>query len=328
MWGHPPKGLNEVLSVRKQTVQLGLLIITALFVIGCGIKSQQSAIFPNKPVNIVVPYTAGGFADTVVRILEKPLAKQMNQSVVVNKPGGSGSLAMLEVAKAKPDGHTLVLATVGTVCVTPNLAEVGYTYADFQSVAQVAATCAALAVLPDSQINTVAELLEVAKKKPNEIRIGTPGATSSYHIALQQLAKEQGVKLKLIPFGGTAETIAALLGKHLDAVIASLPALSPQVQADTFKLLGIADEERSSLFPQVATCKEQGLNFVAKTWYGLLAPQGTPLGVIQHLNQAVQQSITEPAVIEAFQKYNESVAYLGPREFDKKLQQEYQYYPL
>lgn len=295
---------------------------------GCGSQDKpaaRAAKFPAGPVTITIPYAAGGAADLMARAMEASLAAKLGQPViVVNKPGGSGGVAMIETLKAKPDGHTLVAASTGPGSITPILNKAGYTNKNFVPVAQVLNIPLGLAVPNDSPIRSVSEFFDYAGKHPNTVRVGTPGATLSQHITIAQLAEERKVKLNLVPFNGGAESVTALLGDNVDAVFNVLTELTPHVKSGKFRLLGVTSGVRSSFVPEIPTFREQGLDVVRGVWYSLLAPEGTPADTVKQLEAVVRATLAEPEVKNTFEKISLPLEFLSGEEFGRKWAQEYE----
>ncbi len=316
--------------MKKSLSLIALVVVVAMALSGCsGSKEKaapdKAAQFPTAPVSITIPYAAGGAADLMARVLEPSLAKRLGQPVVVvNKPGGSGAVAMLDTLKAKADGYTLVVASTGPGSITPILNNAGYTNQNFVPVAQVLDIPLGLCVPNDSPLKTVAEFFAYAKNNPNKVRVGTPGATLSQHITIQQMADERGVRLNLVPFNGGAESVTALLGGNVDAIFNVLTELTPHVKSGKFRLLGVTSAQRSSFAPDTPTFKEQGIDVVRGVWYSILAPKGTPPEVLKKLEGAVQESLKEDTVKQNFEKASLPLSYLSGEEFAQKWAKEYE----
>jgi tripartite-type tricarboxylate transporter receptor subunit TctC len=315
--------------MKKWIAMLLVCSLLPVFASGCGGSSDKNkakpAQFPAGPVTLIIPYAAGGAADLMARAMEASLAKKLGQPViVVNKPGGSGGVAMIETLKAKPDGHTLVAASTGPGSITPILNKAGYTNENFVPVAQILNIPLGLAVPNDSPLQSVSEFFEYAAKNPHKIKVGTPGATLSQHITIAQLAEERNLKMNLVPFNGGAESVTALLGGNVDAVFNVLTELTPHVKSGKFRLLGVTSAVRSPFVPETPTFKEQGLDVVRGVWYSLLAPKGTPADAVKRLETAVRDTLAEPEIKNTFEKISLPLEFLSGEEFAKKWAREYE----
>ncbi len=259
--------------------------------------------FPKKSITVLVPFAAGGAADLMSRALAEPVGKILGQPVVVeNRPGGSGSVAMIALKDAAPDGYTLVMTSAGPSSLTPILSDSGYSYSDFLPIAQVTEFPIGLAVPNDSPIKSVSDFFKAVQEKPNQIKVGTSGKTLTQHITMEQLVAERNLKLNLVPFNGGAESVTAMLGGHVDAVFNVTQEILPQVQAGRFRMIGVTSEQRMADAKDVPTFKEQGIPLVKTIWYGVVAPKGVPADAAKKLQDAFKAAIDQPAVKEQFAK--------------------------
>lgn len=311
--------------VRKTFAILVTICLMVVLLAGCGGKKAATEVkYPTKPITILVPYAAGGACDMMVRIMEPSLAKKMGQPiVVVNKPGGSGSVAMLEALKSKPDGYTLVAATSGPGSITPHVTNVGYTNKDFQPISIILDLPLGIGVPADSPFKTVNDFFEYAKKNPNQLRVSTPGPTQTQHITMQQMAEERGVKINLVPFNGGAEALTAILGKNVDATSTAVTEMASHAKAGKLRILGITAEKRAFVVPDVPTFKEQGINLQRGIWYGIVAPKGTPDAIVKKWETAIKQTLDEPEIKKAFENSNLIMSFVGSEDFKNKWQEEF-----
>lgn len=287
--------------------------------------SKASGAFPNRPITILVPYAAGGTTDMMARALARAASEQVGQPVVVeNRPGGSGSVAMAALKASRPDGYTVAMTTTGPMVVAPNLSEVGYTPEDFVPIMQVADIPNALAVRSDAPYQSLTEFFKSAEKNPNQLSIGTPGASLAQHITLQEFTKEHNYKINLVPFNGDAEAVKALLGGNVDAMYSSTPVLMPYVKDGRLRLLGVASTNRLDYAPDVPTFQEEGFDLVGSAFFGLVAPKGTPGDVVQILEGAFKAALDNAE--KDLVKLHVPVSYLPGNEFGERLTREFEKY--
>lgn len=259
--------------------------------------------FPNKQIQIFVPFSAGGATDLSVRALEPKLESILGQTVeVVDKPGGAGALSMNEVLKSKPDGYTIGIVTVGPGIITPLTSDVGYSAQDFEAIAGYMDNPYVLAVSASSPYNSLEDLVNDIKAKPNKIRFGTTGPSSPSFIGLQQFQAADQLSFQLVPYNGGVDTVNALLGNNLDVIINVDSEVQTYVKDGKFKVLAVVTKKRSALFPDVQTADEQ--NVPALTFApppgGFFAPKGTPADVIAKLEAAIKEATVDADVKKSF----------------------------
>ncbi|MDD5099956.1 MAG: tripartite tricarboxylate transporter substrate binding protein, partial [Syntrophales bacterium] len=249
----------------------------------------QAADFPEKEVQIIIPWAPGGATDLIFRALAAATEKYLGKAVViVNRAGGGGAVGYTEGSQAKPDGYTLT-AAVTPLTILPHQVKTAFTYANFDPVINVVRDPAMFLVRSDAPWKTTKEFLEQAKKNPGMISVGNSGAGGGVHLIAMAFEKAMGVKFNHIPFSGGGPSVTALLGGHINAVSVSPPEGISQVQAGKLRIMALFSEERFDMFPDIPTCKEQGVNFAMGQWRGLAAPKGTPAAVIQKLHDAFKK---------------------------------------
>lgn len=251
--------------------------------------------YPAKPVRMVVGFTAGGPTDALARVFAQRLGGALGQQVLVeNRGGADGVIAADAVAKSPPDGYTLFFASSGHAINASLYRSVPYrTLEDFAPVGRVGESPNIIAVTPSLPANTFAEFVALAKAKPGSLNYG---ATSSpTHLATELLTSMAGVQLTRIPFKGAAPAMTALMAGDVQLVLSGIGTMLPQVRGGRLKALAVTSEARSPLAPEIPTVVESGLNYVATTWYGLLAPAGTPRPIIERLNKDTRAALEDPA---------------------------------
>mgnify|MGYP000285672177 CR=1 FL=1 len=256
--------------------------------LSCSIAAAQD--YPTQPIMLVNPYAAGGPADVVARALARELEKQLGRAVVVeNKPGGGASIGTGLVARAKPDGYTLLLGTSAAHVVTPLMQKTPYDgVSDFDFVAIVANQPNMVVVNPKVGVKTLAELIDKARSAPGKINYASAGPGSSPHLGGELFRQRANIDIVHIPYSGAAPAINDLVGGQVDMALLNLSASLPFIKDKRLIPLAYAAKKRSPLLPDVPTLVESGVKGAeSASWYSLAAPKGTPPGVIEKLNKAV-----------------------------------------
>jgi tripartite-type tricarboxylate transporter receptor subunit TctC len=278
--------------------------------------------FPNKPIEIVVPASAGGGTDAVSRAFSEAAKKYLSQPVTINnKPGASGAIGMGDMINAKPDGYKLCMVIV-EITILPSLGLTKYTYEDFIPIAQLNADPAAITVKADSPWNTIEEFLSDAQKSPDSIKMGNSGNGSIWHLAHASLEDKVGVKFNPIPFQGAAPAVVALLGGHIDAVSVSPGEVSAQVAAGKLRTLAVMSDQRVKGFDKVPTLKERKIDLSIGAWRGLATPKGTPANVVATLRAAAKGAASESMFKDSLDKLNLGFAYNDADVFKQIMQKD------
>lgn len=282
--------------------------------------------FPNKPIELVVPFQPGGGTDALARSFADATRKHTTQSVIiVNKPGASGSIGWQDVMAAKPDGYRLAIVTVELTTLAHM--GIGKIHADdLQPIAQLNADQAAITVRTDSPFNTVEEFLAAAKKEPGKIGVGNAGPGSIWHLAASALEDKTGVKFNHVPFQGAGPGVQALLGGHIDAVAVSPAEVTTFVQAGKLKTLAVMAEQRVKGFEKVPTLKERGIDLVIGTWRGIAAPKNTPPQVVAYLKDLALKASSEPSFRETLDKQNLGFVYADDAAFKARIMKDNEYF--
>lgn len=264
--------------------------------------SAQSGTYPGQPVKLVVGFAAGGPSDIVARAFGDHAAKPLGQPVIVeNRPGANAVLATEAVAAARPDGLTLLAAATNHTMI-PALygGRIKFDAArSFVPVCTLASSATVLVVGPALPVKSVAEFIERARAKPDSLTYATPGQGSSPHLATEQFRRLTGVSLVHVPYKGAAPAVTDLLGGQVDVSFATVGSVLPHLKAGRLKALAVASRQRSSLLPEVPTFEEAGVKgFVIDTWYGLLAPAGTPPEAVRLLTREATEFSRSAAMRE------------------------------
>jgi len=289
----------------------------------CGIARADS--YPSKPIRIIVPYTPGGFNDTLARTLGQKLSEKWSQPVVVdNRPGGGTTIGTNLAAKAPADGHTLLIVSFA-FGVNPSLyARVPYdTQRDFAPIVLAAGTPNILVVNPQLPVKTVQDLIALAKSKPGKLNYATAGNGSSNHLSMEMLKSMAGVDIVHVPYKGSAPAVTDLIGGQVDVMFDNVPNVLQHLKAGKLRGLAVSSRMRSTFTPELPTVAEAGLpGFDVSVWFGVVAPSGTPKAVVSQLNGEINRILKLPEVVELFHK--QGVEPLGgtPDEFAEFLREQ------
>ena len=262
--------------------------------------ARAQADYPARPITLIVPYAAGGGNDVLARGVAEPMGKTLGQAVVIENHGGAGgSLGTRQVAKSAPDGYTLGLGGTGTLAVDPTLyPNVGYDpRKDFAPVGLIATSPLIILVNPSLPAHNVQELIALAKKQPGKLNYASAGRGSGIHLGTVLFALTAGIELTHIPYKGSGPALTDLLGGHVALYFSSLPPAIGLVKEGKLRALGVTGLKRSPIFPDVPTVAEQGLpGFEAVLHYGIVAPAGTPRGIVDKLNAALRTALNSDEV--------------------------------
>ena len=271
---------------KKSPARLGCLLLAAMALCAGSVTAQQ---FPNRPIRVIVGFPPGGPVDDQARVIGQKFPQALGQPLVIdNRPGADGILAADLTAKAAPDGHTLMIASIGFTT-TPSLhAKLPYDpLKDFAPIIQNTASVSTLAVNPSVPARTIAELIALAKAQPGKLNYGSVGIGSSPHLSSEMFAGMAGIKLTHIPYKGAAPAMTDLLSGQIQIIVGPLSASFPHIRAGKVRALGVTNSQRSPLIPDVPTIGETLPGFVVTSWYGFIAPGRTPTAVIELLNSEV-----------------------------------------
>ncbi|UUZ64059.1 tripartite tricarboxylate transporter substrate binding protein [Polaromonas sp. P1-6] len=306
-----------------------LTILPALAALTAGLAGNalaQVRDFPNRPVELVVPFQPGGGTDALARAFADATRKHMPQSmVIVNKPGASGAIGWQDVINAKPDGYRLAVVTV-EVTTLPHMGLAKFTYDDFTPIARLNADQAAITVRADAPWNTIEEFLEAARKDSGKVGVGNAGNGSIWHLAAAALEDKTQVKFNHIPFQGAGPAVLALLGGHVDSVAVSPAEVTTYVAAGKLKTLAVMADQRVKGFEKVPTLKERNIDLSIGTWRGIAAPKNTPPEVVAYLKNVTLKASSEPAFHEVLEKQNLGFSYADEAAFKANMAKDSAYF--
>ena len=263
----------------------------------------QSA-WPAKSIRFVVPFAPGGTSEIVARSVAAELTKQLGQTVFVeNKPGGAGVTAMADVARAAPDGYTIILSHVGTMAVNPYMLtnQPFDVDKDFVPVTLLAKVPNVFVIHPDVPARNFKEFVDYARKNPGKLNYGSAGNASAGHLAMEYLKLATGMQITHIPYRGTGPQLTDLLAGRTDASSAGMPALGAQIRAGKLRAIAVGTQQRIPALPDVPTVAEQGYkDFETSQWYGIHAPAGTPPELVKRLQEECYTALRASSVTERF----------------------------
>jgi tripartite-type tricarboxylate transporter receptor subunit TctC len=282
-------------SILNLLISKLLLTASAFFTVAGYAQVVAPAPYPSKPIHIVVPFTPGGSTDILARSIGQELTKAWGQPVIVdNIPGAGGSLGADRVAKAAPDGYTLLMGHIGTLAVNPSLyPALPYDpVKSFAPVAWVARVPNILVVHPAVQARSVKELVALAKAHPGQLNYGSGGNGSAANLATEYFKLQTGASIVHIPYRGTAPAVTDLMGGQIQVLFTGAPAVLGQVKNGQLRALAVSSPQRLAALPDLPTVAELGYkNFEADQWYGVVAPAGTPRDIVVKLNAQINQSL-------------------------------------
>jgi tripartite-type tricarboxylate transporter receptor subunit TctC len=298
---------------------IGLLgIFAAIF--------PAKAEFPEREITIVVGFSAGGLADQGARIWADSATKFLGRPIIVlNRVGGSGVIAATHVANAAPDGYTLGFFTPAPFVILPHFSPVPYSVPDsFETILTEYVNPIILAANADAPFNTVAEFVRYAKERPGELNYSVSAAAGIERFGVERFQQAAGIKLTMVPYKGSGESVTALLGKHVQLTAASLPDLKQQFDAGTLKPVVSFGFNRSDM-PSISipTARESGFDATAITYSGLLAPKGTPKETLLKLHDSFKKAQETPEFLNAISRLNMGIRYSDGEEFRKQIKADF-----
>lgn len=284
----------------------------------------QSA-YPNRPIRLLVPFPAGGPTDLAGRIITTDLAAVLGQNVIVDNRGGAGgNIAAADVAKATPDGYTLLLATAGTNAINAALyPSPGYDHLrDFRGVALFSEAPNLLLINPRLPAGSMAEFIALAKARPGSVQVAIAGFGTTPHMTAELLKLAAGIDILLVPYKGGGQAMTDLIGGNVMAMIDNVPTALPHIRSGSIRALGVSSLERSPVLPDVPTIAATLPGFESLAWWGLAAPARTPDAVIERLNESVNKLLATNAIRKRYADLGATVRPITPVAFDAFIRSE------
>ena len=277
----------------------------------------QTPAFPTRPIRYICPWPAGGSTDVVMRALAESAGKLLGHNIIIdNKPGAAGTTGANELVNAKPDGYTLAQLPQSVFRV-PHMQKVQFdTLKDFTWIACLTGYTFGFVVPADSPIKSIKDLVAYAKANPDKFTYGSTGIGTSPHLAVEEFAQRAGIKLNHIPFKGNADNMQAVLGGHMMGA-SDATGWGPHVNAGKLRLLATYGSKRTKRWPDVATLDEMGYQTVSDSPFGVCGPKNMDPGITRILHDAFKRTLDDPAVQAVFEKYDQTVIYLGTEAYTK-----------
>lgn len=303
----------------RSVAAVAALILTA------GAASANTDSYPTKAITLVVPFGAGGTTTTLARLMADQLSQAMGQPFVVeNRPGAGGNIAFDHVARARPDGYTLLMGPIGLAINPAIYASLNFDpLKDFEPISLYGGVANILAVSPSLPVKTLDELIAYAKQNPGKLTQGSSGNGSSSHLAGEMLRSQAGIDFVHVPYKGGAQAMQDLLAGQISMLFDQVPAVLPHVQAGKVRALGVTTKERSSGAPDIPTIAEQGLSdYEVNVWFGFLAPKGTPKPIIDKINRHMVKVLNNPEFVARMTSMGVDTMPSTPEEFQQYLEAE------
>ena len=295
-----------------------LAVATAAATLMPGAASAASD-WPNKPIRVVVPFAAGGNTDIVARLIAPEIEKSLGTTLVIeNRPGAAGNIGAENVARSDPDGYTLLMGTIGTQAINYSIYDdLRFGPESFRAVSLVASVPNVLVLAPNLKVNSVQELIEYGKANPGKLSFASSGAGSSIHLSGELFKVRTGVDMVHVPYKGSAQALTDIIGSQVDIMFDNMPVSLPHIQNGTVRALAVTSRKRSVNLPDLPTMEEAGVaDFEAGSWFGLLAPAGTPDDIVNRIDAAVAKALAEPAMQKRIVDLGAEPLPKGPEEFD------------
>lgn len=311
------------MSKKRNTFLFVCFLLISTLMIGCMSNNpvSNSENFPAKPITMIVPFSAGGSIDLVMRSMENVAKKHLGQPLIIkNVPGGGSTIGWNELAGANPDGYTIG-ATSNNIILQPLYGSTRYHYPTaLDPLVQVTTAPIVAVVLSERPIENIEDLVKFAKGHPGEIKFGHQGIGVPSHVVAEMFAKAAGINIVQVPFDGGAETLANLLGGHIQLAFITTAVVRDYVESGKLRVLGVATRQRLTdpLLANIPTFKEQGFNVEFSHWFGIGAPKGLPVSVKNKLIEGFEPIIRDPKFKKNMDELGMVVDYLGPQECREK----------
>jgi tripartite-type tricarboxylate transporter receptor subunit TctC len=298
-------------------VRINHLLVSAAIVIATTMSSARAQDYPARPVEMIVPFAAGGGSELLARLLADGLAKRLGQPfVVVNRPGANTNLGTSSVVRAKADGYTLLIASVGLAANPSLYKKLAFEpQRDLEPITLIANSPTVLAVPPSLPVNSLAEFIAYAKARPGELNYASYGVGSGPHLATELFCAMTGAKMLHVPYGGGGPAAVGAMTNQVQALFSSILPVLGMIRGGTLKAIALASDRRFELLPDVPTFKEGGLDYRTGTWFGLLAPARTPPEIIGALSRASVSVLQEQGVRTRLAEQGAEVIANSPAEF-------------
>ena len=288
--------------------------------------AARAQAWPSKPIKLVVPYAPGGTTDVIARMVAEYLGQRLGQNILVdNKPGKGAMVGTALVAKASPDGYTLLMSTISGLSISPTLYGGGDfdPIADFSHIAIASRNPSVLVVNPSFKARSFKEYIDIAKSEPGKLAFATAGAGSSNHLLGVRLQQVIGAGLVHVPYRGAGPAMVDTIAGNVPSMFDSLPSAAPHIKAGKVRALAVSGEERTPVLPDVPTMKESDYpDLISYSWFGLAVPARTPQPIVDRLATEMQAVLKEPAVVTRWQEIGAEASTMTPAEVTRFVQSE------
>ena len=298
---------------------MGALLSLCLACVPAAAQAPSGPAWPNRPIRILVPYAAGGAMDVLARLLAAKLQEQMGTPVIVeNRSGAGGNIGADAVAKAAPDGYTILFNINGHAIAPAIYKSLPFNPdKDFLPITQLFSTATAFVVLPSLPVKSFQEFVALAKSRPGDLNYGSTGVGNSLHLTMELLMRETGMKMTMVPFRGDAPLFQGFMSNDVQAAVVPTVAAKQQMDAGIIRILGISSTQRMAGLPDIPTIREQGLpNFESTGWMALFAPAGTPRPIIERLASEARTAVMAPDMAPRFLNFGVDPVAQGPEALD------------
>ena len=307
-------------------VILGVLSLALIWGLGLICPKAAPAAYPEKPVTFFCGFAAGGGTDMTARAITGAVKKYFPKPmVVVNRPGAAGTIAAAEIIQAKPDGYTIGISPVAPLTIQPHRTKLTYgSPEDYMPIIKLVNMPISLAVKSTAPWKSIQEFIAYAKANPGKVRVGHSGIGSINHLDVELLKGMAAIDLTAVPFAGGGESVPALLGGHVEAVSTPHGEFLPHVQAGKVRVLGVFEEKRNPIFPDVPTFKESGYDITMGIYALVIGPKGLSPQIVSILHDALKKAMEDPVFTKPMVGKGFDISYEGPEDLKKRLLQDYE----
>ncbi len=317
--------MEGCIMTRRPLVKMAAIVVLGFFLMGVMVATLCAQAYPSKPVRFILPFPAGGLTDVLGRIMSQKFADGLGQPMVPeNRPGAGGNLGIEMAAKARPDGYTIVLSAPA-LAISPHFyKQLSYDpVKDLAPITLVAEISNVLCVRASLPVKSLGDLVALAKANPGKLNYGTGGAGSSLYIAAEMFKSLAKVNIVHVPYKGVTQAMIGMIGNEVDMVVIGIPTSLQHIQSGKVRALAVASERRLPELPDVPTAKEAGIDhFETSTWYGLLAPGGTPRDIINRWNAEWLKIVAMPDTRDKMQKVGFEPLSSTPEQFAEFIKKE------
>ncbi|WP_319412603.1 tripartite tricarboxylate transporter substrate binding protein [uncultured Cohaesibacter sp.] len=299
------------MKTKFKTLLMGTMLIASATAAG-------AADYPSRPIQVIVPYSAGGGTDLSARIMADVFQKLYPDSTLIirNQPGGGGSIGTSAAINAKADGYTLGTGSQGPLALLPHYGGTDYQVDDIAYIGLMGRNLQLVVGCANAPFSTGEEFLTYAKEHPGKVQVGNSGAGGANHIAVAAMSEAAGIEVEHVPFGGASQAVTACLGGHIHAMTLTPSEGLPHMQSGSITGLFIMEDERIKLLPDIPTLKELGVDFTWSSWKGIIAPKDVPEDVLGFLREAFQKVFNDPGFLDRMGEMGEFVEYRDAKGYE------------